>query len=290
MRIVILQLFLISSQWLFGNFITYYNHINEGEYLMYEGHYEMAVVNFEMAFEIVDQPKARDYFCISKCYSQLKREDKTYQYLDSAVKNGYNKTYILSDSLWYNDYFKSNTYNSIMAFEDTAEIVYSGSEIICEKLDNSIDYKKNREFIQFYFKGDTNSQEFIDFIVPYNQYYDSIQKIIIQYCLNNEFPQNRNIQDGLIYMVTTYTNNELKEYDAIKKWIFSALEKGVITPIQYKTFAERSGFMYYNFNSDYSNYSTLEQKLINRKEIGMSTYFVNSPNYSNNYLPEPIRF
>ena len=297
MKSFLMGLFIIlMSTFSWAGYIAYYNMVNEGEYHMYEGNYELAIANFESAFELVDQPFARDYYLASKCFSQINDEEKMYFYLEQALSNGLKSNFILSDSLWFtsfrfDDRFKTSLNKHYEVKENV--ILDTNYNNILSDLYFETDSLYRHWMISVFKKdtgesaNETRRKAKQDFDTYIEKNYDYFKTQI----LSRELPQNRN---GLVTyraLCGYFLDETSCEYENLVDSLKIKLDQGLIKPISFASFAERMepfGLSKYGLYSNSIDPARLDEILENRKAIGLSIYYSYSPNYYKNYSPEPI--
>lgn len=291
-------LFSLMSCFCHAGYIDYYKLVNEGEYQMYEGHYELAISNFEVAFDLVNQPKARDYFLVSKCFAQLNNHIEVYHYLQLAVENNLNKEYIIADSLWFTNQAYSSEFKTILKLKPIVKKPKEDSSIAFNRLKE--DFKLNH-IIQFYKytdKKDTTSKDYLKFMEKYIPYRDSFKLELIQFCLNDMLPSTTKELNRLHFFCLHFLHQDLTEYDAIKNRFKGFINSGEITPMFYaETFDRIVKHQSNNIKNTKSEFGIFEasikqtdlmKTIEKRLSIGLSQYYYDAPNYGKNYKPISI--
>ncbi|MFK8045237.1 MAG: hypothetical protein AB8B72_07065 [Crocinitomicaceae bacterium] len=300
MQNLIFAISFVISLNLNAGYIDYYNAVNEGEYHMYEGQYDLAIANFTRAFILVDQPKSRDFFLAAKCYSQIGNEKEMYKYLELAVLGGLDKSFIEADSLWFTNYRFSDGYISTMKLEPSKveKIKDKDSEEAFHALEKNFKMFKVLKYYKAYHKRDSFPDDYqlkLETYIPYN---DSMTNQLVDFYCNYSFPSKNEDIRLLIVMSTMFLSADLPYYNSLKMIFKSNIDKGIVTPSHYMNLFENFQLQKLNpyqrvdktFGTAENSIAKedFEQILKNRKEIGMSTYYVSAPNYFKNYKPVPI--
>ena len=296
MRVCFIFCFLLLSSNAFSGYINYFNAVNEGEYHMYQGNYELAIANFNHAFDIVGQPFARDYYLAAKCYSQLNQPSEMYHFLEKAVTGGLDQDFIISDSLWFTDFRFEPKFKSLEApvnNKQTEPVNYDSLYYqVLKRALNDTD-SMQRQWIKTIVKdrGDTtaiaNARANHKAFVINN--HDSIVELIISKGISN-FSELQNVQ---LQLLDTYVN--IYEFDDQKAvdYLFTQLDDGIITPVQFAIIAGRGSIddhpdYFYGIHANSILPDQLDLVIKNRKQIGLSIYYARSPNYTDNIAPFPV--
>ncbi|MFK8037319.1 MAG: hypothetical protein AB8B74_03430 [Crocinitomicaceae bacterium] len=291
-------LFILFSSIANAGYIQYYKLVNEGEYQMYEGHYQLASTNFEMAFNLVESPKPRDYYLNAKCYTQLNDDNMVFKYLKLSVENGLDKNFIIDDSLWFTNQMHSQEFKSILAINSFFK------KQIKEKSEDFVrlskDFKMN-DIIKYYKyadKKDSTSENYLKFMAKYLPYQDSFRIELIKFCLNGQLPYNKKDLGRLHFYCIHFFYPNMPELSNIKKRFIDLIDKGFLSPMYYATTFDkvpiRQNTMYPAIKSEFGiteesvNQADLTQIIENRISIGLSQYYYDAPNYRKNYKPISI--
>ena len=276
---------------LFGqvNYIKYYNFVNEGEFHMYEGNYELAINNFEMAFEIVPRPKGRDYFCMAKCQSQIVELEKSLHFLFLAKKAGCTNDFIISDSLWFTHIYESHAFKEMLLINHSIEedsLTNLKLQTLLSMEDRKmIFYKFQREKV-----SDTLSEAYLKNENDYQVYLDKYVNALSDFILTCNWPISNIKSRNISLLCRLYLNSDLPIYDSIVSSLYKQLESGYITPYDFALILEKKdpSNVQYGLALNSIPKNKLSEIQENRKLIGLSTYYSEAPNYNTNYKPSPI--
>ncbi|PZE16498.1 hypothetical protein DNU06_13205 [Putridiphycobacter roseus] len=267
---------------------------------MYEGNYELAINNFEMAFELVDQAKARDYYLTSKCYAQLNKEDLMYHFLEAALRNGLDKNFVISDSLWFTSFSNSSTFKEVLQIApltSPVEIDKTGEEALL-----AIDKMFEIEIMFAYYKAERQKDSLPDaykiYFNNYTAYRDSMQKHLVYYYLNYSIPTTKPLQLKLKRLTLFLMDKSVPEMDQINDILIESIDQGVLYPYYVAFLIDNLGpnslkpFRYsnqlYGTTENSVPKTNFNEILDNRKAVGLSTYYYDAPSYVKNYKPTPI--
>jgi tetratricopeptide (TPR) repeat protein len=296
----ILLFLLLASRYSFAGYIDYYNSINEAEYHMYEGQYDLAISNFNLAFELVDNPKARDYFLAAKCFAQLHQEHEMLAHLEFAIKGGLSKSFIEADSLWFTNYRLSKAYKEVLKTDSNETPAFKNgySSSAFEQIENMYDFSKVIAYYKAYNQRDNFPSEYETFMKSYKPYRDSLISLITDFILYYSIPTEPKKTKSLVSLCARFLARDNPKIDSIQSMLYKRLDQGDITPIDYAIIFERMPLKIDEINFESKRiYGTVqhsipenqfEEILENRKSIGLSTYFISAPNYYMNYKPTPI--
>jgi len=298
MKIILLIAFLGLGYSTYGGYIDYHNAVNEGEFHMYEGNYDLAISNFEMAFEMVNLPYARDFYLASKCYAQMNEPDLMYSYLEKSIFNGLNIDFVLTDSLWFTDFIFENEFkNALLIKPKSLEKISTKDSIYHEQLHLLYDELKHYSsaYMDNIISGDRDSLKL-----------DSIRQLEQSFLLkNHDNFINLFSNHGIPIHPTALSHFEtlcfqfvqFQDDNEIIELLRQALDQGKIKPIFFARLIEGQFLkLSKSKDRDYQyglRSNTIEAKNLGkiqnqRKSIGLSIYFAFSPNYEKNYKPEPI--
>ena len=267
---------------------------------MYQGHYDLALLNFDLAFETVEHPKARDLYLASKCYSQINDEVQMFYYLESSVRAGLDKLFIQADSLWFGNYIFTNTYKDILKIRSdiTDNNQNKDAETAFKSLEHHFKVMKVLKFYQAYETRDSLVEKYNSALKKFIPYSDSMTAEIINYYYKYPLPIEQKKLRTLIVMTKMFLTADLPEIDSLRSILFQHLDNGNITPYNFSVIFERLSLnnlepdvytsRQYGIMENSIPYKDYEQILENRKSVGLSIYYIIAPNYINNYVPQPI--
>ncbi len=299
MKVILPCLCLLISFVTQAGYIDYYNTINEGEYHMYEGNYELAVTNFEMAFEMVDSPLARDLFFASKCYSQLNERNKMYTYLERSLSQGLDTLRLDWDSLWFTNFKYETRYKNLIR-----DFYKPRNNWETNDLCNTALKQLRDEYDPYYFwpeaypKSDTSTtKDSLIFVDERAAYMLKMERLLVDIFMTYGIPKQKEGQKIIKNYCWWLIQSGIPEYDTIVYLFDEALETGIISPLYY---AKIWNFSYTlngkTFESNWQNKyglspfkpEKLDEIIENRQSIGLSIYYDAAPDYVKGYKPEPI--
>jgi len=295
-----LTIFLFVSINLTAGYIDYYNAVNEGEYHMYEGQYDLAIANFSEAFSLVEFPNARDYYLVSKCYSQLNVEPEMLLHLELAIKGGLNKSYIEADSLWFTNFRFSDSFKTLLKIKPEKNDIQEDkkSKLAFKSLKKGLNRTRTIQYYRLYEKRDSLADQYDSFLKKYLPYCDSMTASLTDYLFNHSLPTDTKDMNTLIVLCQLFLYSELPEIDSIESILLGHLDNGVLTPIEFgKIFEwmplkrpdpERQSNYIYGLSMNTVQAKDLKRIIEKRQQIGLSRYFFLGPNYQSNYKPQPI--
>jgi len=294
----------------YANFIDYYAYINEAEYHMNQGNYDVALINFTSGFNEVEKAHARDYYFAARCCAQLRQDEQLFFFLKEALKTGLQKQQIVTDSLWFTDYRFTNE------FIDITESAYSfptSDSLYIDKLQKLGTKLFNNTFSDL----DSIKNAFGEHSTEFKNYQNLLSKNraevsqeFFTFFLNNDLP---NLFGNEFFIIDTKTKIGSKlKYEFLKFffWLFNAdannkqlvldklhlgLTSGKIPPVMYALIIDR----YLKLSGEPIKYGVAYQSIIpkslpqiteNRRSIGVSTYYAASPNYDKYILDSDITY
>jgi len=297
----------------YASYIDYYKHINEAEYQMYQGNYDFAIANFKMGFNEVEKPFARDLYYTARCYAQLRNDTELYLSLEQALKNGLSKHQITKDSLWFTDYRFTDK------FIDLLKVDYPKSQITDPIYDKQVEAIWTELMFYSYNKVDSvkqifgeDSEEFISYKKLNLQAHQKNSKAFFQLIINNDIPNLMRMRDNTILhnsdkrissniryvmfmLFFNYLNEDVKEIDLVLNKLQKGLVDGKIPPIFYARIIDLYLISVkksnkYGLEFDSIHQKDLQQIIINRREIGVSSYYASSPSYQKYFLDFDISY
>ncbi len=263
---------------------------------MYQGNYNLAIVNFEIGFEQVDKPHARDFYYTARCYSQLQEVEYMYNYLEKSLSAGFPLKHIITDSLWFTNYRYETRYRTILErdfFIPTHSQDTSLINILNTIWKNTPDYSEV-DSIKTYFK--TSDIEYKTFFKKRDSILDSNQKLYEEAILQNNLASLINSDVNLISKLSfMYLSTDSKQYDLIIRKFYNALTDGKVSPSFYANIIDRSRQfsgkpILYGLNLNSINEEDFEFIVENRKKIGLSTYYATAPVYRSIYEQPDITY
>lgn len=269
---------------------------------MYEGLYELAISNFNLAFTLIDQPKARDFFLAAKCYSQLNKVPEMLTHLELAVRGGLDKSFIASDSLWFSDYLFSKDYKSILRIhpETINASVDKEAEAAFTSLDKKFKLSNIIQYYKSYDKRDSLPNAYNTSLQSFMPYSDSMTAQLVYYYYHHPFPSDQKKRRKFILMSKLFLSTDLACIDGLKSIFINNIDIGTATPNDFSkvfdrlllktTEPDQMTDRLYGMVENSIPEADFEMIVQNRKDIGLSTYYILAPNYTKNYKPRPIAF
>lgn len=283
-----------------AGYIDYYNAVNEGEYHLFEGQYDMAIANFNMAFTMVPKPKARDYYLATKCYSQLNLETEMLAHLELAVLGGLDKDFIIADSLWFTNYRHTMAFKTIEEL-DPVQIGLpenKAAEKAYKALKKKVSLIKVMKFYRLYDTKDSLAEPYNAYLVKYQPYQDSMQKMLLNFYFDHPMPTAPDKLNFLQLVCMTFLTHDMPELEKLEKYFIQEIDKGTITPLYFASifdnpFNEQEKKLQYlpsNYGMEEAVIppNEVDKILAKRKAIGLSIYYQYAPNYSQNHKPNLI--
>ena len=309
MKLFIISLFISLSS--FANYIDYYNYINEAEYQMYQGNYDFAIANFKMGFDAVEQPFARDLYYTARCCAQLRNDTELYFYLKQALKNGLYKYHIIQDSLWFTDYRFTDK------FLELTKRDYPQPQLIDTNYTKQIEKLWTELMFYSYDKVDSikqtfgeDSEEFISYKKLREQAHQKNAKAFFELIINKDIPDlmrdqsilynsslniSSNIEYVMFMLFFNYLDEDVEQIDLVLNKLYKSLKDGKISPVFYARTIDHYLLSVkktnkYGLEFDSIHQKDLQQIIINRQKIGVSTYYASSPSYNLYFLDFGISY
>lgn len=265
--------------------VKYYNLVNYGEYLKYQGEYQKAYLMYQKAFKLDAQKHAKDYLAASAVGLIINDSINAMGYLKAAseLPIGFNMYDIKSDSTYYSMLISNPGWNKILeeAIDANKVIVdkFNADPAIFEKVhyinelnDSDQYYNKLRQVSSALPEGDIRRRNYaISDSLFFERYYS--------YIVKNGYPGFWVTRTDILTFVNAHVYWPVLYYKFKKLWL-EELDKGNMLPTELAQIVDRFEYATKHkcgigvYPSDYCDAETDWKKIVTlRLQYGISPYF-----------------
>lgn len=263
-------------------YITYYNLVNEAQYLFHQNQVPEAVALYKQAFKL-EKPVCKDLYMMAKCYGRLGEEKNMYKYFEKAIQHQG------AVSSWLREDLRRDT----TTFNPFGEALTSRVETYQNKEANILRQKQSQAIIDTiqYFRNTYYQKQIIqDSMQVYHHSSDSIYAgyreeatrldsifyaSLTGYILSKGYPDVYLYGESVSILLTGIS---CSQYTTLKPFLLEGVKNGKVPPYHYAGLADKFGcdcektIQYHVQLKDCI--LSYEEAKTNRLTIGMSIHYI----------------